>query len=337
MMESQLIRRLVAGTAIVGLLLIVGIVYQSRATRIDRATFPAPGDLVVVNGKQMHLHCKGNGSPMVLLEGGLNQSSLGWTLVHEQLADVSRICAYDRAGLGYSDPVQTLLTTDKVVEDLSALLTASGIDEPVIMVGMSAGGLYVREFFRRYPERVVGMGLIDSAHEHQARRMPYSGTQGQDNNLYRWCSALAPFGIVRATGLIEKMMGEYRLPDKIKKQMIASYNQNHTCGVLLREELAFQLDLEVREAPGNLGQLPLVVVSRGRVLEPDELPTGMTMDQHLERESVWRELQLELLNLSSNSKHIIAEESRHVIQFEQPERVIQGITDLIRMVRTIEE
>jgi pimeloyl-ACP methyl ester carboxylesterase len=336
-MGNRLVRTLVVGTVIVGLLLIVGIVYQSRAIRADRATFPPPGDLVFVNGKQLHLHCKGNGSPVVFLEGGLNQSTLGWTLVHEQLADVSRICTYDRAGLGYSEPVQTLLTTDKVVEDLSALLKASGIEEPIIIVGMSAGGLYAREFYRRYPERVVGMGLIDSAHERQARRMPYNEEQGQDNNLYRLCSALAPFGIVRATGLIEKMMGEYALPDQIRQQMIANYNQNHTCGVMLREELAFELDLERLEAPSNLGQLPLVVISRGRILGAEELPTGMAMDQQLQRERVWRELQLELLDLSSNSKHFIAEESRHVIQFEQPSTVIDGITELISIVRAAEE
>ncbi len=122
------------------------------------------------DGRRLNFRCTGAGAPTVLLEGGYGADSLGWGKVRVALAKSYRVCSYDRAGAGYSDPGPLPRDGAAIARDLDRGLAAARIPGPYIVVGHSAGGLYVRLFSNRRPQDVVGMVLVDPSVEHQDRR-----------------------------------------------------------------------------------------------------------------------------------------------------------------------
>src|SRR5690606_33387006 len=133
----------------------------------DAERFPPPGDLVDAGGFRLHLDCDGAGSPPVVVEAGLGDYSLGWRDLQPQIAQRTRICTYDRAGTGWSEPDRRAPTSQRVVRNLRVVLENARVEGPYVLVGHSAGGAYVRAFAARHPEDVAGIVLIDSAHENQ--------------------------------------------------------------------------------------------------------------------------------------------------------------------------
>ena len=123
--------------------------------------------------------CMGAGSPTVVMETGLNSSSRTWRVVQPAVAQVTRTCSYDRAGIGTSDPdprtKAARRTSRTIVEDLEVLLRTAAISGSYVMVGHSLGGAYVRLFATRHPRDVIGMVLVDSSHEDQATRLSATG------------------------------------------------------------------------------------------------------------------------------------------------------------------
>jgi len=128
--------------------------------------------LVDIGGRRLHMSCAGTGQPTVILEAGFGDSSTTWTSVQPAIAEITRVCAYDRAGRGASDPdLRTEPRTGRsAVEDLHALLASASEAGPYVLVGHSLGGAYVRLYAQRFPQAVVGMVLVDATHEDQLLR-----------------------------------------------------------------------------------------------------------------------------------------------------------------------
>jgi pimeloyl-ACP methyl ester carboxylesterase len=126
---------------------------------------PPLGTLVDVGQRRMHLHCTGSGSPVVVLEAGASSFALDWALVQPALARTTRVCSYDRAGLGWSDPTTRGDTPENIVRDLRALLQVARERGPFILVGASRGGIYTRMFELLHPSDVAGMVFVDPSHE----------------------------------------------------------------------------------------------------------------------------------------------------------------------------
>jgi pimeloyl-ACP methyl ester carboxylesterase len=120
--------------------------------------------MVDVGGRRLHINCTGKGDPVVVMDAGRGNSSATWNLVQPEVAKFARVCVYDRAGLGSSEPAVQLRTSQQMVRDLHALLTNARIRPPYIMVGHSLGGMNVRLYASQYPKDVIGMVLVDSAH-----------------------------------------------------------------------------------------------------------------------------------------------------------------------------
>ncbi len=131
-----------------------------------------PGKLVDVGGYQLYILCTGEGSPTVVLDSGRGGGSDDWQNVQPELAKFTRVCSYDRAGYGFSDPGPTPRTGQQIVNELHKLLVNAGIEAPYVLVGHSSGGLHVRLYASQYPDEVVGMALIDPSHEDQRLRIP---------------------------------------------------------------------------------------------------------------------------------------------------------------------
>ena len=132
------------------------------------------------DGRRLHLVCAGRGAPEVLFESGYGATAAAWDKVAPVLARQTRVCAYDRAGYGESDPGPVPRDGAAVVADLDAMLREAGERGPFVMVGHSAGGLYVRLFADRRADDVVGMVLVDPSLDHQDRQMAFFGRRGAD-------------------------------------------------------------------------------------------------------------------------------------------------------------
>ncbi|HYO17932.1 MAG TPA: alpha/beta hydrolase, partial [Dermatophilaceae bacterium] len=140
----------------------VGGAYQTVAEAADAKSYPMAGQLVDVGDHSLHLSCTGSGSPTVVLEagGGEMSSNLGW--IAPAVARDTRVCVYDRAGRGWSEPADTPQDGTQIATDLHTLLQRGHVPGPYVLAGHSFGGLYVLNFAARYPTEVAGMVLVDS-------------------------------------------------------------------------------------------------------------------------------------------------------------------------------
>ncbi|MCB0909211.1 MAG: alpha/beta hydrolase [Nocardioidaceae bacterium] len=150
----------------------VGAVYANLAEAQVRDDFPAPGSTYDVEGRQMHLWCQGQGSPTVVLFGGLGEISTSWTHIAEGVRSTTRVCAYDRAGQAWSEDAGAPETGRQAADDLHALLSAAGEEGPFVLAGHSIGGPYAMVYAERYPDEVAGMVLLDSSSPEQMTAIP---------------------------------------------------------------------------------------------------------------------------------------------------------------------
>ena len=155
------LRSILIGLLVFAMFLVVaGFLYENIAESRDRRFNPMPGRLVDVGGRRMHIDCTGEGSPTVILDSGLGDTFLSWRKVQPEIAKVTRVCSYDRAGLGYSDSSSQPRTSQVIAEELHALLQAASVQPPYIVVGHSMGGYDVRVYTNLYRSEVVGMVLV---------------------------------------------------------------------------------------------------------------------------------------------------------------------------------
>jgi pimeloyl-ACP methyl ester carboxylesterase len=137
----------------------------------------------VDHGRRMNIYCRGTGSPTVVFDAGLGDSSSSWGLVQPTIAARTRACSYDRAGLGFSDPARRPSTARNIAEDLRAMLAAASIKPPYLLVGHSSSGMSIRVYADRYFDEVVGMVLVDPSHEDQWVRSWAIGAPGQKEQM----------------------------------------------------------------------------------------------------------------------------------------------------------
>jgi pimeloyl-ACP methyl ester carboxylesterase len=133
----------------------------------DRDSYPAPGRTFEVAGHRLHLDCRGEGGPTVVLFNGLGEFSGSWARITDAVGATTRVCAYDRPGQGWSEEAGTPQDGVTAAQDLHQLLAAAGEQAPYVLVGHSTGGTYALTYAARYPDQVVGMVLLDSSSPEQ--------------------------------------------------------------------------------------------------------------------------------------------------------------------------
>jgi pimeloyl-ACP methyl ester carboxylesterase len=295
----------------------VPVVAQS-ATPSDSTSFATTGDFAglvdIGGGREMYLMCRGEGSPTVILEAGAGNDADTWdtaglapdsgqTAVLPGVAAFTRVCAYDRPGtlldLDYrsrSDPVPMPRTAADVVADLHALLTAAAIPGPYVLAAHSFGGLVVRLYAATYPDEVVGLVLVDSAHEDYYAAMRETLTPEQRAEVARLAEQGPP------------ELADY--PDRERLDPDASAAQ-----------------MRAAAAASPLRPLPLVVLTHGR---PWDWPPGYPAAA---LEALWLPLQEDLAALVPGGRLVVAEESGHFIPGDQPDLVIAAIRQVVEAVR----
>lgn len=308
--------------ALVVLVLGLGWSYQRIAERRDDRRYPPPGELHSVQGRLMHIHCRGSGSPTVIVEQGIGGPSIDWNEINDQMARITRVCDYDRAGMGYSEPAYKPTLSTDVARNLHELLRKAKIDEDLLFVAWSAGGLYAREYYRQFPERVKGMVLVDSTHEQTTQRMPLapSNQENLDNLMRQYY--LAQFGWLRLSGA-KQPYARAPLSSEDKERILAFFLKSHTYRTLVDEGVGLELDMAKGMAPPRLGDLPLIVLAEGA-------PRDSYMIENLAK---WHELQRELADLSTQGRLLIAEKSAHFIHRTEPELILNSVTQVIESIR----
>jgi pimeloyl-ACP methyl ester carboxylesterase len=276
---------------------LAGTSYQAVMEARDDRRFPPPGKLIDVDGHRMHLHCQGHGSPTVIVEQGVGAQSLGSAPLNEQLSSITTVCAYDRPGMGYSDPIDHPTSAAEIAVNLQKLLRNAGVTEDIVLVGWSVGGMYAREYYRQFPEHVKGMVLVE-----------------------RW---LAPIGWTRLTGEVPERFAESPLPVPIRDRLVAINLKSHLPGTMVREGKGMRVDLEANRAPPTLGDIPLIVISEGK-------PNIPFMQERIE---TWYALQDELARLSARGKHIVATQSAHAIHRTEPELIVESVRQVVHAAR----
>jgi len=298
---------------------LVGLVYQFVANRLDERNFLPPGQWTNVGGYMLHIHCTGSGSPTVILEGGLGGTSLDWALVQPELAATTRVCSYDRAGLGWSeaDPAGRPRTSRQMAEELHTLLNTTGIFGPYVLVGLSAGGMHAQMFASQYPEAVVGMVLVDPTPAQLLMTFTQAERQALLPNLdqFRLLQRLEPFGLLR---LIPLPAVAAQLPPKTQQTLRALNAQTGIASALYAEAAGFEASVAEVAALGPLpADRPLTVIWHGVPAEP------------LELEPVAEAAMRQLAGQADQGRFVIAAESGHYIPYDRPDVVIAEILALL--------
>jgi pimeloyl-ACP methyl ester carboxylesterase len=314
-------------------LAVIGAVYQAVATEIDQRAYPPPGKMVDIGDHRLHIHCVGQGSPTVILESGLGTMSADWANVQPEVAKTTRVCAYDRAGTGWSEPGAEPRDPRQIASELHTLLGNAGIDGPYVLVGHSFGGLYVRMYAARFPKEVEGMVLVDASHPDMWTRLPPEvvATLKPPTWQVSAMTFLTRLGVFRLTGGDMAECGLSARQCKKERAYLRSTRYRVTWG---QEMLAPDRDGQVR-ATGGLGDRPMVVLSAGDHGRDFAARVSGTARTQFER--TWHNLQSELAVLSTDSTHLVVEGAGHsTLQTDQEDAQVTSaaIDQVVEAVRT---
>jgi pimeloyl-ACP methyl ester carboxylesterase len=161
LVPAPLRRVLYVGAAALLFVVLVGATYQGVATALERRQYPRPGGLVAVADHQLHIYCEGSGSPTVVLEAPAAGVSGAWGEVQSRVAATTRVCSYDRAGLGWSESSDRPYDPGRVPEELRALLTGANENGPFVLAGQGLGALFARMYAAMPNSQAAALVLID--------------------------------------------------------------------------------------------------------------------------------------------------------------------------------
>lgn len=306
----------------------VGFAYQSLSTANDAQRYPPPGQLVDVGNHRMHLYCQGNaGAPTIILETGQGNSSSIWAWVQPEVAKTARVCAYDRAGIAWSDDSPNPRDAEHMAGELHTLLANARVAGPYVLVAHSFGGLVTRVFAAQYPQEVAGVVLVDSMHPDQWTREPELASQfDQLKQMGNMGNLVAPIGLVRLANFFPR---DTDLPAEAGDSFKAWVDTTRFMRSNTAELNAQPQSWAQAGRVNSLGAIPLVVLSAS--------DHGYAPASAAKLEKIWLELQNELADLSTNHIHRVLPNTTHgslLVNQHDAQAVIAAIAEVVDSIQS---
>ncbi|HET7143573.1 MAG TPA: alpha/beta hydrolase [Anaerolineales bacterium] len=293
-------------------LLLVGYIDEPMAEAADAKAYPPPGQMLDVGGYRLHINCTGEGSPTVVIESGWGDMSATWGWVQPEVAKTTRVCTYDRAGMGWSEASPEPRTAREYAQELHTLLEKANEPGPYVLVGHSMGGFTVRVYAHDYPAEVAGLVLIDAQDLPTSDAATFNPAPKPGGPSIP--SFLARIGLVR---LLAGPLGSVEeLPEGDKQAYTAYAVAVRSVQTFTDEGKGMSEGGAQARAVTSLGALPLIVLTAGKDLDAKHTAA-----------------QADLLKLSTNSQQLVADQSGHHIMIDQPDVAIAAIVKMVEMVR----
>ena len=314
---------------VVVVLLSAGAIWNAAALHHYRALAGVPGKLYQVDGRTMQMLCTGSGSPVVVLEAGLGNDSTIWAKNQPELSKITRVCAYDRAGFGWSESRPGVRDSNAISHELHGLLEQAGITEPVLLMGHSIAGIHMRNYAAHYPQGVAGIVFIDGSTPQQDKYFPASIEKKQEQFvkiLFPLAKAATATGVLRALGQCTKITPGM--------ESYAAWIKADTCA----PSQITSVEREMKGVPasgdetvhsGPFGNLPILIFSQDPTMHDSRLGEGGK-----QLSSIWNGMQENLKKLSTNSRRIIAKGSTHYVQVDRSDMLNREVTRFIEQVRS---
>jgi len=272
-----------------------------------------PGDFVLLHDHRIYYHCLGEGSPTVLIDTGIGDASANWIPIQEKLSTQTKVCIYDRAGYGMSDPGPGPRTSSLIVEELYTMLKSAGITGPYILVGHSYGGFTAQLFAKKHTDETAGIVLVDSSHPQQVDRLAKLDLFEVENRRI----------ITGRNDAINEDASELQ-----KKWYML--NSRRKAIIAQMDELKYFKDSanEVSKA-GPMPDIPLAVLTRGI----SQLPT---LENSESMEEIWLEMQKDLANSNRQGYQKIIQASGHNIHIDSPDAVVNSVLEMFGAITQLD-
>lgn len=320
-----------------------GWVYQQLGTARDRKRHPAPGELLNLADRCLHLLSMGEGGPAVVFESGLMSTVLCWRDIQAEMAKDARAVAYDRAGLGWSDPGPAPRDAEQIVSELHELLDHAQVSPPFILVGHSFGGLTARLFAARYPEEVAGLVLIDPvvpgewnpASEHNQKRIRTGA------KILRRATVLSRLGLIRFVSFLLRV-GAKPLAEPLVRLMSrgAPKGDGTSSSPLFwnlppsERAMAAVFWVQPKFTDTIASQLENLPRSAAQVTASEDLrDVPVTVISAANISAKRKAEHIATAQLSSCGTHVTATRSGHWVIADEPELVLQAIREMIERTR----
>jgi pimeloyl-ACP methyl ester carboxylesterase len=300
----------------------------------DAAYVLAPGRLIDVGGHKLNLYCMGTGSPTVVMDAGLGFGAYAWALVQPSIATFTRVCSYDRAGYGFSEPGPYPRTSARIVQELRALLRTAGEAPPYVLVGWSFGGMNAKLFAETDRREMAGLVLVDSSHEDMMSVYPPDWVAGQSQTeslLARCRDAAAAGSLTPASDLYPKcspFIASPAFPPPLYQllQPLMSKPTNYATQLSESHELFHASADEVRAARCDLETLPMEVLHAAG--------TGTPTADDLAFAPGYQRLMMATAALSRIGEYLLVSGAGHAIQLDRPSIVIDAVHHVVEDARS---
>ncbi|MAJ91079.1 MAG: hypothetical protein CMF40_02705 [Legionellales bacterium] len=271
-------------------------------------TAAPPGQFISLETNKIHLHCVGEGSPIIVFDSGVGGSHLDWINVQSRAGELTQACSYDRSGYGWSEMGIKPRTSDRIVSELIKILKIAKKEPPYILVGHSFGGLNMQYFARTNPKDVMGLILIDSIHAEQYKRFEDAGIEIPTMNTTRFL-------------LGSKDQVTEGMPTKYKDIAYELVRSDEAVSSMFNELRNMHISTEETLNAAKMPDIPLSVITHGKQIWDNPMFINM--------EEIWLELQTKLSRSTPKGRLLIANGSGHHIHLEQPELILSEIRSII--------
>jgi pimeloyl-ACP methyl ester carboxylesterase len=304
-----------------------------------------PGRLIDIGGHALHLMCAGRGSPAVIFDAALGASSLSWSLVLPDVARVTQACAYDRAGMGWSDTGPLPRTAGRIERELHELLVRANVQPPYILVGHSFGGLAAQLFAARHHDETAGLVLIEPALPEdwsepsesdrklidRGVRLCRYGARAARLGIARVVAALASIGALAPAWALAALVSRgalrrrdetilapmWKLPPEARRPLLHVWTQPR-----FFEALGSQIE-SICESAGE-------VASEGAAVRSDlpivAISSAAASERRLRADAA-------LASVSSRGRHMVSTTGGHWVPLDDPQTIVDAVVGLVEEIR----